>query len=398
MYCGLLCYNTKAMKLRIYLGIDSFLPMRDGNAVVVDALAKAFKKRGHEVFVITPNRKTKAKNLEYEVLYSPSFFKNNNYPIAKLHLSNSIKKHILNSDLPTIVNMHSLYFLCYSLGKFVKKNNIPSLYTLHTKLAIDFMNFTHSKSLTKLLVKKQVKWMQNYDGLSSISKKTYESLIPYGLNNKATCITNGTSIHLPTDFPLTNVQFKEKYGINKNDFILLHVGHLTWQKGFKVIIDTLKQLKDKKFSFTFLSVGEGKDEKAIKKYAKKVNVLDKMHFYGQVNDLETLGMFYSYSDLLFFPSTFDSFSLVSREAAFYKLPTLTIEDCDISYLMEDGKNAFLTKEDSSTFANKIIKIANMDKKNLKIIGEEAKKTLIVSWDDIAIEYEKLYIDIIKSKK
>ena len=63
------------MKLRIYLAIDSFLPKRDGNVVVVDALARSFKKMGHEVFVITPDRKNRIDNLPYEVLYSPSFFR-----------------------------------------------------------------------------------------------------------------------------------------------------------------------------------------------------------------------------------------------------------------------------------------------------------------------------------
>ena len=386
------------MKLRIYLAIDSFLPKRDGNVVVVDALARSFKKMGHEVFVITPNRKNRIDNLPYEVLYSPSFFRRSHYSLAKLYLSKKIKTHILSSELPIIVNTHSSYFLSRSVGKFTNKNHIPSLFTLHTKLVVDFLNFTHSKALTKLLVKKQVQWMKNYDALSAISKATYESLIPYGLDMKPHYITNGTNIRLPMKLSLNKEQFKKKYELNEDDFLLLHVGHLTWQKGFKVIIETLKLLKDENIAFHFLSLGEGKDEKAIKKYAKKMGVLDKMSFIGQTDNLIDLAMFYSYSDLFFFPSTFDSFSLAVREAAFYKLPTLCIKDSDVAYHMKNDENAFLVKEDVQAFKEKIVEIIKMDKKDLLKIGDQAKRTLITSWDEIAKSYEKLYFEVIENNK
>lgn len=386
------------MKLRIYLAIDSFLPKRDGNVVVVDALARSFKKMGHEVFVITPDKKNKIDNLPYEVLYSPSFFRRSHYSLAKLHLSNKIKKHILNSELPTIVNTHSSYFLSRVLGKFTKKHHISSLFTLHTKLVVDFFNFTHSKILTKILVKKQVQWMKNYNALSAISKSTYESLIPYGLDMKPHYITNGTNIRLPMKLTLNMEQFKKKYKLNKDDFLLLHVGHLTWQKGFKIIIDTLKLLKDVNVAFHFLSLGEGKDEKAIKKYAKKMGVLDKMSFIGHTNDITLLAMFYSYSDLFFFPSTFDSFSLAVREAAFYKLPTLCIKDSDVAFHMKNDENAFLVEQNARAFKDKIVEIIKMDKKDLLKVGDQAKRTLITSWDEIAKLYEKLYIGVIENNK
>lgn len=386
------------MKLRIYLAIDSFLPKRDGNVVVVDALARSFKKMGHEVFVITPDKKCKVDGLPYEVLYSPSFFKRNDYSLAKLHLSNEIKNHILSSEIPTIINAHSSYFLSFTMSEFCRHNNIPSLFTLHTKLAVDFLNFTHSKTLTKFLVKKQVKWINKYDALTAISKRTYEDLVPYGLDFKPHFITNGTNIHLPMKLTLSKEQFMKKYKLKKDDFLMLHVGHLTWQKGFKIIIDTLKLLKDEEVPFHFLSLGEGKDAKAIKKYAKKMGVLDKMSFIGQTDNLIDLAMFYSYSDLFFFPSTFDSFSLAVREAAFYKLPTLCIKDSDVAYHMKNDENAFLEKEDAQAFKDRIVEIIKMDKKDLLKIGDQAKRTLITSWDEIAKSYEKLYIEVIENNK
>ena len=127
-------------------------------------------------------------------------------------------------------------------------------------------------------------------------------------------------------------------------------------------------------------LGFGADEKAIKLKYKRLGISDKIVWTGKILDRELIQQYYAASDLLIFPSTFDTNGLVVREAASCGTPALLVENSCAAEGIEDEKTGFLCKENSQSIADKLLEI--MDNKELvKTVGKEAQNTIYISWEE-----------------
>jgi glycosyltransferase involved in cell wall biosynthesis len=97
--------------------------------------------------------------------------------------------------------------------------------------------------------------------------------------------------------------------------------------------------------------------------------------------------------LFFFPSRYDNDPLVIKEAAAYRLPALVLANTSIAQLLTNQVNGFIQDGDSESFATRIIAILS-DSKKLKTVGEEAKKTLVVSWSDTLKDLQVYYQEVL----
>lgn len=84
------------------------------------------------------------------------------------------------------------------------------------------------------------------------------------------------------------------------------------------------------------------------------------------------------SNLLLFPSVFDTSSLVRIEAT----PGLFIEDSMVGMTVKDNFNGYLSKEDIYLYKNRIKEIIS-DKKGLFMVSRRAKRTLGMSYSNVA---------------
>lgn len=81
-------------------------------------------------------------------------------------------------------------------------------------------------------------------------------------------------------------------------------------------------LKNEGKEFRLIMLGFGADENAIKKKIRKCGLFDYVIWTGKILDRNELLGYYGISDLLLFPSTFDTNGLVVREAAACATPSL----------------------------------------------------------------------------
>lgn len=90
---------------------------------------------------------------------------------------------------------------------------------------------------------------------------------------------------------------------------LLSVGHLVERKGHHLCIEALRHLPD----VTLLIAGAGEEEGALKALAKNLNVADRVHWVGVVNQSE-LKWWYSAADVLALCSSREGWANVLLEA------------------------------------------------------------------------------------
>jgi len=121
---------------------------------------------------------------------------------------------------------------------------------------------------------------------------------------------------------------------------------------------------------------------------------DKIKVISNVSD-EELTDIYTRSDLLLFPSFYDSDGIVKYEASNCETPTLVVKGATASIGIEDGVSGFVAENSPVLYADKIEQILS-DRELLEKVGKQCSKYIVKSWDTIADEAVELYKQAIES--
>lgn len=63
-------------------------------------------------------------------------------------------------------------------------------------------------------------------------------------------------------------------------------------------------------------------KRKLKDYARRIGIYDDVNWLGAIKQREELQGIYSVTDLFFFPSMYETFSIVLREASVMGIPSL----------------------------------------------------------------------------
>jgi len=134
------------------------------------------------------------------------------------------------------------------------------------------------------------------------------------------------------------VTMRAKYGLCKDDIVILHVSNNWDRKGVSTIIKAMVNLPDK---FKLVLVGKGK-KRRYQKIAKISGVnINRIIFAGIASQIEC---FYGMSDIFVLPTMYDPFAQVCREALACSLPVITTKENGAAEVIFDGNNGFILEE------------------------------------------------------
>ena len=381
-------------KIQIAQFVDTFYPTIDGVARVVDNYAKNLNSYDDvECCVFCPEiDKSYKDDFSYDVIRTKSLPLLADYRIPTPKLSNA-PKVAFQERKPDLVHAHSPFTLGHYGLELAKKYKVPFVTSFHSKYYDDFLQRTGSKLLAKKLVDYIVRFYEQADSVWTVGVSTAETLRSYGYKGEITLMDNATTMIYPEN-PEENIKLLDKnWQLPRTGKNLLFVGRITKQKNLYFMLDTMRFIKDK--DVKLIIVGDGTELKALKQYAEKTGISDKMVFIGQISDQNLLKSFYLESDLFFFPSTYDTSTLVAREAAALKVPTIMIRGCNSADLIVENQNGFLCEEDPKLAAAEIETILSSPD-TLKKVGQTAADTIGTSWEKRMPEVLEKYREIIEN--
>lgn len=181
----------------------------------------------------------------------------------------------------------------------------------------------------------------------------------------------------PNGIPLANLEYKER---NNTIPRLLFLSNLIISKGVIVLLDALKILKDKGYSFVCDFVGGETKEIDGNRFEQEVNKrgLDqfvKYHgkMYGQDKD-----SLFSNADIFAFPTFYNNecFPLVLLEAMDHYLPIVTTNEGAIPDEVIDGENGLIGERKNSLSIADCIEKLLCDKEMRKEMGKNGYQKLI----------------------
>ena len=374
--------------------LDSFYPQIDGPINCIVNIAKTLNNKNlADVDLLVPKYKKEVNVEGVNIFRCPTVKGPEGYMMCLPQLDKSIKKLIRNYDL---IHVHSPFPLGRYAINVAKKYNMPTLFTIHTKYKSDFERVLKSKALQNFMLRYIMQPVNKSDYVLSVSNGASETLKEYGYKGKNIfVIRNGTDMKPCPSNEKIEKELIEKYDL-KDNVVFLFVGRIVENKNIQFSLDVLRKMKEKFDKFKFLIVGSGNYEDKLKNLVEEYNLQNNVVFVGKVIDRDVLASFYKVADLFLFPSTFDTCGIVVIEAAANKLASVLIENSCASELVENGKNGLIFPENSSVWAEELLKIVHL-KSKMKSLGEEAFNSVYFKWEDVAVKYYEFYQKVLNKK-
>ena len=263
--------------------------------------------------------------------------------------------------------------------------------------------------LARLFCKKRVIHQHNKGMAKDVDKWPYRWLLPLCYRNAKVILL---SWHLYPDIEKVvkrenvlicpngikiNTNYYENQKKTNRIPKLLFLSNLIESKGVMVLLDALKILADKGYSFKCDFVGGETKEIDAKRFAEEVvkRQLNRFVVYQGRKYGEDKEEAFEQSDIFVFPTYYanETFGLVNLEAMAHKLPIVSTNEGGIPDVVKDGENGFLAeKRDIDSLAHNLMTLI-MNKNMRQQFGKRSKEIL---YDNYSLNtFRDRYIQTIK---
>jgi UDP-glucose:(heptosyl)LPS alpha-1,3-glucosyltransferase len=136
-------------------------------------------------------------------------------------------------------------------------------------------------------------------------------------------------------------------------------------------------------------VGDG-HRPPYEKLAASTGAAERVRFIAPTDDIVPL---YQAADAFLLPSAYETFSLVTHEAAACGLPLLATKVSGVDDLLEDGVNGWFVTRDADDIASRLAALASAPARRAAMGAAARNATARYSWEVMADSYADLYMDI-----
>lgn len=195
----------------------------------------------------------------------------------------------------------------------------------------------------------------------------------------------------------SDLYFKNNYNL-QNKVNLLFTGRIESQKGIHIILEAMKNLKDKGFELTLNLVGWETEKGYLKKLqdlSMQYEMKDKLIYHGSKTVGIELLTYYRKSDIYILASTgnFEGFPRTIWEAMASSTPVIATKVSSIPYFLDDMSDSILVEpNDSNSLADGLEKIIKNNKLRNKIIKNAIEKVKDVTLEKQSKKLAKLILE------
>jgi phosphatidylinositol alpha 1,6-mannosyltransferase len=369
------------MKIAYFIGT---LKKVDGVTRVILELSKVMASRGHQVVIITGYAEDKSIS-SVPVIEVPSiiFPLNREYRLSLPGSSGFAK--FLDNFQPDVIHLHSPDTIAWAALHYGQRKGIPVLATHHSDFS-RYLPYYHLQFAKKFL------WhlLRRLYGQAALvtvpSRAVEDDLRSHGINN-VKVLPWGMD---PEIFnPSSRSEAWRKKIAPAGEKIVLYVGRLVWEKDLATLAEADKILRQKRKDYQIVISGGGLILKDLQRLIPEAVFLPPL-------DRIDLAEAYASSDIFFFPSSTETFGLVTLEAMASGIAPVVAAAGGSLSLVEEGITGFLAEpKNAQIFAQKIEKLLD-DPALLEKIRQNAHDfSLDFSWEKVVDKLFTLYNDILK---
>lgn len=395
--------EIKDQKLKIAMFTNNYFPVIGGVPISIQRLAKALRKRGHQVKIFAPDYKEETED-ESNIIRCNSLYHYEEagleFPVTNIY-SPKIKKDFKNGDFD-LVHSHHPFWLGNKGRKLAEKFNLPLAFTYHTRLEkyshyvpnILFMRKFFKNRLSHFLIRN---FANNTDAVFAPTESTKEYLRNVGVSRFIKVMPTGI------DFDYYDCQQEEIDALRDKligdaEHLLISVSRLSQEKNLFFLLEGIKKLRENtELNFKLIIIGSGSEKKNVEEFIKNNSLEKEIELIGAV-DFREMAKYYLAADLFVFASTTETQGMVLLEAMAGYNPVVAVKSSGIDDVIENGYNGFKTEEDTEKWSKQIEELlTNTD--DFEEIAQNARKMAeSYSIEQMAESAEELYYKIMQLKK
>lgn len=379
--------------MKILQVIPFFSPKYGGTVNSTYILSKGLSKAGHDVTILTTNIDYDEEYIEtiekegVKVVYLP-FLINLGLLIYSPSMKQWLNDNLKNFD---IIHMHNFRSYQNNIVRiYAKKYNIP--YILQARGSV--LPFFQKQKLKKIY---DLVWGNNIlndaKAVIALTKDEQRQYQIMGVElDRIRIIPNG--IDLSTSKNVTKGNFRLKYGILKEEKIILYLGRIDKIKGLDLLLEAFSKLLPCLSDVKLVIAGPPNDyQTSLIHRAKELMIEKYVLFTGPLYNTDKFEAYYD-ADVYVLPSSYDAFPNTVLEALMYETPVIVTKGCSINHII--NKNAgFVVEYNSNELKSALFKL--LSDTNLRTSFADKGKKIInrhFELSDIINQFIKLYNSII----
>ncbi len=204
------------------------------------------------------------------------------------------------------------------------------------------------------------------------------------LADRVVAIHNGvdTSAFAPGTRAREAGALRERLGVAPERLVLAFVGGDWGHKGLRTVIEALARAPE----WDLVVAGRG-HVAPYQQLADSLGVGEAVHWLGVVRDMPVV---YELADAFVLASGYETFSLVTFEAAASSLPIVATPVNGVRELIEDGRNGFLVAPEPGAIAERLRQLAADPALGSRLGAAARRSALQFSWEEMVAKHQMLY--------
>ncbi len=307
----------------------------------------------------------------------------------------------INPDIIHLNNLHNSYINLPLLFKFIKKNDIPVVWTLHDCWSFTGQcpHFTIAKcekwrdgcfacpqyrkypqsyiDMTKTMYKKKKQWFTGVDNLTIVTPSRWLSeLVKQSFLSEYPIKVINNGIDLSVFKPIEN-DFRLKYAIGDKKIVLGVAFGWGYAKGLDVFVELSKRLDPQKYQIVLV----GTNKKTDKQLPSNIISIHRTQNQRQ------LAKIYTAADVFINPTREENFPTVNIEALACGTPVLTFKTGGSPEIVNDTCGSVVEVNDIDEMIKEILYTCN----NAPYKSENCiKRAKVFDKENMFAEYTELY--------
>lgn len=337
--------------MKIALFTDTYLPQKNGVAVVVNQLKYELNKLGHDVYVYTIHIPNDSKEIEDQVMRSravmvPKLGVDEN--LLALPSRSKILQHLKDNGTD-IIHTHTELSQGF-LGRYCARVlKIPHIHTVHTMWA----DYRHYLFRGRLLTEKSIAMIYHFflrktTAVITPSQKARDFL--QYIDIKGVHINNGVDSKLFfTQYDkIKQRQLIENFHLENYSRVILFVGRLAPEKRVIDLLDLLLPVLHKYVDVAIMFIGDGIDSSLLKSKAQDSGLAKRCVFPGRVEHSEMVN-YYALAYIYVTISLSEVQPMSVIEALLSGLPVISRRDSAYEDLVLNKKNGGQYESDEDVY-------------------------------------------------
>jgi len=197
-------------------------------------------------------------------------------------------------------------------------------------------------------------------------------------------INNGINLETFHFDEIKREQVRQNYQIERNTFVIGHVGRLSLPKNHKFLFEVFAKYQEQNPDTKLMLVGDGELKEQLQQLAIQFNISEKIIWVGAVNNVSD---YLSAMDLFLFPSLYEGFPVSLIEAQAIGLPCIVSASITSGIVLNQNCHRIPLNEKVNTWVKAIYEAQRCE------INVDALEQYDSSY--VAKKLEALYLDSVR---